>query len=267
VTPLFVIAPLDDSKTALVHRATIDRIGGTEMRPAEGIVARLSEVGPGESFRSRHLRFGGVAAVWAILERLGVAGIVDEVVGARRADAPASVGTYIALATLNRGVRCVLKLAFADWWAKTAADRWLRLPAAALDHRRFWEARDAISEKQIEQIEQIEQVEQIEQRIVARMVETFSVDLSGLVLDMTNFATWIDSANERTPIAQRGQSNSNVPIFAWSGSAWSSRSTAVSRSSRTVMPGTAPTSPSSPYWSQTGRPFRGPHRQPGRFGG
>jgi transposase len=30
------------------------------------------------------------------------------------------------------------------------------------------------------------------------------VDLSGLALDMTNFATYIDSANDRAPIAQRG---------------------------------------------------------------
>ncbi len=36
------------------------------------------------------------------------------------------------------------------------------------------------------------------------MVEAFSIDLSGLVLDMTNFATYIDSANDRAPIAQRG---------------------------------------------------------------
>ena len=36
------------------------------------------------------------------------------------------------------------------------------------------------------------------------MVEIFGVDLSGLVLDMTNFATYIDSANDRAPIAQRG---------------------------------------------------------------
>lgn len=31
--------------------------------------------------RSRHLAFGDVAAVWAILEELGVAGIIDEAVG------------------------------------------------------------------------------------------------------------------------------------------------------------------------------------------
>ena len=164
---------------------------------AEEIAARLSEKGPGEPDRTRHLAFGDVAATWAVLGRLGVADIVDEVVGARRADAGATVGTYIALATLNRVCDPCSKLGFADWWATTAGDRWLRLTAGALDHRRFWEAMDAISD---------EQLKEVERRVVARMVEAFSVDLSGLVLDMTNFTTWIDSANERAPIAQRGHS-------------------------------------------------------------
>ena len=155
----------------------------------------MSETGPGEPDRSRHLAFGDLAAVWAILERLRVAEIVDEVVGGRRADARASVGTYIALAVANRLVDPCSKLAFARWWAKTAGDRWVRLPAAALDHRRFWDAMDAISE---------DQLQEIERRILTRMVEVFDLDLSGLVLDMTNFATYIDSGNDRAPIAQRG---------------------------------------------------------------
>jgi transposase len=163
--------------------------------PADEIIARLSQSGPGEPDRTRHLAFGDLAAVWAVLERLGVAGIVDDVVGSRRADAAASVGTYIALATANRVVDPRSKRAFADWWAKTAGDRFVRLPAAALDHRRFWDAMDLVSESQLVEIER---------RIVATMVETFGIDLSGLVLDMTNFATYIDSANERAPIAQRG---------------------------------------------------------------
>src|SRR6266567_4206563 len=123
--------------------------------------------------------------------------IVSQVAGARRSDAGASVGTYIALATLNRVVDPCSKLAFSEWWDKTACDRWLRLPPGALDHRRFWEAMDAIGE---------DDIQEIERRIVSAMVETFSIDLSGLVLDMTNFATWIDSANERAPIAKRGHS-------------------------------------------------------------
>jgi transposase len=164
---------------------------------ADEIAARLSEKGPGEPDRTRHLAFGDVAATWSILLRLGVAEIVDDVVGARRRDAGASVGTYIALATLNRVVDPCSKLAFSEWWAKTAGDRWLTISAGALDHRRFWEAMDAIGE---------DDLQEIERRIVAKMVETFSIDLSGLVLDMTNFATWIDSGNDRAPIAQRGHS-------------------------------------------------------------
>ena len=161
---------------------------------ADELAARLSTTGPGEPDRSRHLVFGDLAAVWAMLDRVGVARIVDEVVGSRRVDAQASVGTYMALAIANRVVDPCSKLAFAKWWATTAGDRWLRLPAAALDHRRFWDAMDAIS---------AEQLNEIERRVVANIVAMFDVDLSGLVLDMTNFATYIDSGNERAPIAQR----------------------------------------------------------------
>ncbi len=164
---------------------------------AEELAARLSEAGPGEPERSRHLGFGDVAAVFEMLRRLRVVEVVDEVVGARRSDAGASVGTYIALATLNRVVEPCSKLAFSEWWATTAGDRWVHLSPGALDHRRFWEAMDAIGE---------EQLREIERRIVASMAKTFSIDLSGLVLDMTNFATWIDSGNEAAPIAQRGHS-------------------------------------------------------------
>jgi len=105
------------------------------------------------------------------------------------------VGPTFALAVLNRVVDPCSKLAFETWWAKTAGERWLGLPPGALDHRRFWDAMDAISESRLEEIER---------RIVEAMVATFEVDCSGLVLDMTNFATYIDSANPRAPIAQRG---------------------------------------------------------------
>ncbi len=48
------------------------------------------------------------------------------------------------------------------------------------------------------------QLAEIERQIVGGMVAAFGVDTSGLVLDMTNFAAYIDSSNERAPIAQRG---------------------------------------------------------------
>jgi transposase len=146
--------------------------------------------------RTRHLAFGDIAAVWGMVERLGLVSIVDEVVGARRSDAGASVGTYLALATLNRVVAPCSKLGFADWWVKTAADRFTKIPARVLDHRRFWDAMASVS---------VDELAEIERRLASRMIAEFGLDTSAVALDMTNFATYIDSTNGRADIAQRGK--------------------------------------------------------------
>ncbi|MFE7842959.1 hypothetical protein ACFU53_44925 [Streptomyces sp. NPDC057474] len=138
-----------------------ERYLGTAEEIASAMTAREGATLPQ---RSRHLAFGDVASVWRVLDRLDVAGIVDAVVGARRADAAASTGTYLALAALNRVVAPCSKAAFADWWATTAADRFTRVPAAALDHRRFWDATRNVP---------LAALTEIERRITVRMIEEF----------------------------------------------------------------------------------------------
>ena len=146
--------------------------------------------------RTRHRGFGDVAAVWGMMDRLGVVGVVDEVVGARRADAGASVGTYLALAACNRVVDPCSKRAFADWWRTTAAERFTKVSAAVADHRRFWAAMHAVPETELAEIAH---------RLALRMINVFELDVSALALDMTNFATYIDTTNAKAPIAQRGK--------------------------------------------------------------
>ena len=163
--------------------------------PADEVTARLAGSGPGEPERSRHLGFGDLAAVWGMLERVGYAGIVDEVTGGRRSDAIAGVGTYLALACANRVVSPRSKLAFADWWSTTAGARVTRVPWAALDHRRFWDAMDAVDQAALTSVER---------RLAAAMASQVGLGLSSMALDMTNFATYIDTGNDRAPIAQRG---------------------------------------------------------------
>lgn len=186
----------------LVESARVDgkpRIVSQEyLGTAEEVVTLLQGAGAGEPDRTQHKRFGDVAAVWGMCQRLGVAAIVDEVVGVRRADVGVSVGAYLALATVNRIVDPCSKRAFADWWDTTAGPRFVRprLPAGATDHRRFWDAMDTLTPQHLAEIER---------RLSLRAVELFDLDLSGLVLDMTNFATFVDSANTRAPIAQRGK--------------------------------------------------------------
>ena len=183
----------------LVESARVDgkpRIVSQQyLGPADEVTARLAGSGPGEPERSRHLAFGDLAAVWGVLGRLGYAGIVDEVAGGRRSDASAGVGTYLALACANRVVSPRSKLAFAGWWPATAGARVTGVPWAALDHRRFWDAMDAVDDAALTGIER---------RLAAAMVAEFRLELPSMALDMTNFATYIDTGNSRAPIAQRG---------------------------------------------------------------
>jgi len=170
-----------------------ERYLGTAADIAAAVEAREAATLPE---RTRHLAFGDVAAVWGVLQKLGVAAIVDEVTRARPGGLPRSPGTYLALAALNRVVAPCSKLAFADWWKTTAADRFTKIAVSALDHRRFWDAMHAVA---------LEELTEVSRRIALRIVEVSGVDCSSVALDMTNFATFIDTANGKAPVAQRGK--------------------------------------------------------------
>jgi transposase len=170
-----------------------ERYLGTAAEIAAAVEAREAAALPE---RTRHLAFGDVAAAWGMLGELGVAGIIDQAAGPAPAGQPLSTGTYLALAALNRLVAPCSKAAFADWWKTTAADRFTKIGASALDHRRFWDAMHAVT---------LEQLEQASEKIAARIVDVSGVDVSSVALDMTNFATFIATANPKAPIAQRGK--------------------------------------------------------------
>jgi transposase len=161
----------------------------------EEVAAKLAGQSAGAPVRSQHKEFGALAAVWSVLERLEVASVVDQV-APRRADVAVTIGTYIALATANRVVAPCSKAAFARWWESTAGPRFTKVPVTAVDHRRFWKAMDLLGE---------DDLAMIEAELGRRIVDEFGLDLSGLILDMTNFATFIDSGNDKAPLAQRGK--------------------------------------------------------------
>jgi transposase len=184
----------------LVESARVDgkpRIVSQEyLGTADELAAAMRGGGLGLPDRTRHKEFGAIAAAWGMLDDLGVAAIIDEVAGPRPAGQPLSTGTYLALAALNRLVAPCSKAAFADWWKTTAADRFTKIPAAALDHRRFWDAMHAVTVKQLEEISR---------KIAAKIVQSAGVDVSSVALDMTNFATFIGTGNSKAPAAQRGK--------------------------------------------------------------
>ncbi|MGH3197941.1 MAG: hypothetical protein ACRDNT_18950, partial [Streptosporangiaceae bacterium] len=134
--------------------------------------------------RTRHLDFGAVAAAWGLLADLGVAAVIDEVTGPGPSGLPLSPGAYLALAALNRVVDPCSTRGFADWWRTTAADRFTKIPVSALDHRRFWDAFRAVP---------LEALLRIEEKLALAACTLSGLDTSSVALDMTNFATFLDT--------------------------------------------------------------------------
>lgn len=141
-------------------------------------------------------RAAGPLVLWHEAERLGLRELVDGEV--ETAGLPASVGSYLQLIACNRASAPCAKLRLAEWYEQTALRSELHLPARALDHRRVWEAMDAVSEAAIERIEE---------RLVRRLVELGELeDGELLVFDPTNLFTFVASANERAALPRRGHS-------------------------------------------------------------
>src|SRR5208283_3349083 len=170
-----------------------ERYLGTAADIAAAVQAKEAATAPE---RTRHLAFGDVAAAWGVLRKLDVAGIIDDATGGRPAGRALSPGIYLALAALNRVVDPCSKRGFADWWRTTASDRFTKIGTSALDHRRFWDAFHAVP---------LAALPRIQEKLALAACARFRVDTSSVALDMTNFATFIDTGNKKAPVAQRGK--------------------------------------------------------------
>jgi transposase len=160
---------------------------------AEDIERRLAE-GLGEPKAIEVRSFGAVAAALRLARELGVSEAIDRQLPARRGRGP-SVGELIELAAINRACAPRSKRQLGDWHRRTALARLAPLPQRALSSQRFWDAMDRLSD---------EQVRRAEAEIVAAAIDRFQIELRPLVYDTTNFATFVDSANERNTLARRG---------------------------------------------------------------
>jgi len=143
------------------------------------------------------VEFGATAALWGLAGRIGVGMAVDAACPKRAQGL--TVGTYLQAAAVNRAVAPRSKRGFAAWSASTVLDRLVPAPTEAWSSQRFWDAMDRVD---------AERIDAIEQAIVAQAVAEFSVGLEALVLDATNFHTFIASGNDRNTVARRGHAKS-----------------------------------------------------------
>ena len=136
--------------------------------------------------------FGDVVAFWDLAQQIGLVELLDRHLPKR--DQGLSVGEYLLLAAINRAVRPVSKLRFADWYRSTALPRLILATASQLSSQSFWNHLDFVEEHHIAAAER---------ELSQRLIDQFQLSLRTLAYDGTNFFTFIDT---RTPgeLPQRG---------------------------------------------------------------
>jgi transposase len=160
---------------------------------AEDLEQRLAGAAEPKSVMSRS--FGAVAAALKLCRELQIAEAIDRALGTRARRTSLSVGEMIMLAAINRACKPRSKRQLGDWHARTALVRLRPAERRALSSQRFWDAMNVVSD---------EVIATAETEIVGRAIERHGIELRPLIYDATNFQTFIDSANERNTIAQRG---------------------------------------------------------------
>jgi len=173
-----------EGKPRIVHQVYLGK--------AEDLLTRLTErVHPKEVIVRE---FGASIAVYAMAREIRVLEMVDEVVGKRKQGM--SVGTYIVLAAANRATQPCSKSRMSKWYKGSALSSVVKLKENLLAPQRFWDAMGKLKE---------EEITLIERNLTKRIIDDFKIDPSCLVLDATNFFTFIDT-DTKSVLANRGYS-------------------------------------------------------------
>jgi transposase len=161
----------------------------------ESIINRTEDFKPPKPKHTVIFEAGGIAALLRITQRLKIHDLINEICP-KREQGP-TVGHYIILATLNRALDPLSKLAIGNWYEQTVLRRLWGFDKSAFTSQRFWDHMNRISEKDIKNIQE---------QLIPRIEKEFRIDARILLYDTTNFFTFLATANDRSLLAQRGHS-------------------------------------------------------------
>ena len=140
-------------------------------------------------------QLGCPAAYLSIAEQINMSPIIDSILPKR--DQGLSIGFYLTLAAINRGIEAVSKRSMWSWFQDTILFR--AFPEAnktALSSQRFWDNMSSIEE---------DKIKPVWMKLINSILDSEDIDLSCASYDGTNFYSFIGSFNTRCSIAKRGK--------------------------------------------------------------
>jgi transposase len=161
---------------------------------AEALLKRLTE---GVPKKVRSYTHGDTAVMLDIAEEFKIVETINKHLKSKPFRDGFTVGGSLLLASIGRICQPTSKRNWYEGWARhTSLSHLIRMSLNRLDSQHFWDQMDALPTNTIPLIEE---------EIVTNLLEKEEIELDTLLCDTTNFFTYIDSANHRCTIAQRGK--------------------------------------------------------------
>lgn len=157
----------------------IDAIEGKQLTPGYAVLFEL----------------GGVASYLSVAKQIGMVKNIDRLLPKRKQGL--SIGEYLLIAAINRGLEPVGKSGIWSWFKDTVLlNHFSGIRKEQLASQRFWDHMDMIPE---------EKISPLWLEILHGALSSNQIDLSSVSYDETNFYTFISTFNERCSLPKRGK--------------------------------------------------------------
>ncbi len=157
----------------------IDAVEGKHLTPGYAVLFEL----------------GGVAAYLNIAREIQMVEKIDSMLPKRKQGL--SIGEYLLIAVINRGLEAVSKRSMWSWFQDTVLLNYFPgIRKEQLSSQRFWDHMNLVPE---------EKIIPVWMEILNSALSSNHIDLSSVSFDETNFYTFISTFNKRCTIPKRGK--------------------------------------------------------------
>ncbi len=161
---------------------------------AEQLLKRLTE---GIPKKVRSYSHGAIAVMLGIAEELQIVETINKHIKKKQLRDDFTVGGSLLVAAIGRICHPTSKRNWYQGCAKqTSLSYLIKMSLSKLDSQHFWDQMDMLPTSAIPLIEE---------DLVDTIIKKYNLTLDTLLCDTTNFFTYINSANKRCTVAQRGK--------------------------------------------------------------
>jgi len=159
-----------------------------------GTVNNLLNLLQGGSNEFKSYAHGAVAALMKIAQKTGILEIMGKLLPSQTRDGLKREESLL-LAAIHRAIQPESKRSFSAWAETTTLPTLIKFNPKEMTSQHFWEQMDGITEQQLRTCEDA---------ITSRIFGMYNFEVEKLILDYTNYYSYIATANEKNALCKRG---------------------------------------------------------------